>query len=81
MKKLYDADYIIRKNNEYEELHLYYSPAEIKLRQMIRDATQKCNEQDEKLRRQREKLRATRERKLAEARQGKSENDGFEMGM
>ena len=28
MMKLYDADYIIRKNNEYEEQRLYNSPAE-----------------------------------------------------
>lgn len=81
MKQLYDADYIIRQNNEYEELHLYYSPAEIKLRKMIRDATEKCNAQDEKLRAQREKLRLSRERRRAEAGRKPDDEQGFEMGM
>ena len=81
MKQLYDADYIIRQNNEYEELHLYYSPAEIKLRKMIREATEKCNAQDEKLRLQREKLRQARERRVAKPRQKVDEVQGYEMGM
>lgn len=58
MKQLYDADYIIRKNNEYEELRIYYSPAEIKLRNMIKEATLKCNIQNEKCKKQKEKLEA-----------------------
>ena len=64
MKKLYDADYIIRKNNEYEEMRIYNSPAEVKLRKMIEEATLKCNLQNEKCRRQKEKLEA---RKLEKA--------------
>lgn len=64
MKQLYDADYIIRKNNEYEELRIYYSPVEVKLRKMIEEATLKCNLQNEKCRRQKEKLEA---RKLEKA--------------
>ena len=64
MKKLYDADYIIRKNNEYEEIRIYNSPAEVKLRKMIEEATIKCNLQNEKCRRQKEKLEA---RKLEKA--------------
>ena len=64
MKKLYDADYIIRKNNEYEEMRIYNSPAEVKLRKMIEEATIKCNLQNEKCRRQKEKLEA---RKLEKA--------------
>ena len=64
MKQLYDADYIIRKNNEYEELRIYYSPAEVKLRKMIAEATLKCNIQNEKCRKQKEKLEA---RKLEKA--------------
>ena len=64
MKNLYDADYIIRKNNEYEEIRIYNSPAEVKLRKMIEEATLKCNLQNEKCRRQKEKLEA---RKLEKA--------------
>ena len=81
MKKLYDADYIIRQNNEYEELYLYYSPAEVKLRQMIRDATEKSMEQDEKLRRQREKLKISREKRRLSARGSENAEQGLEMGM
>lgn len=54
--KYYDADYIIRKNNEYEEMQIYNSPVEVKLRAMIKEATEKCRLQEEKLRLQREKL-------------------------
>lgn len=75
MKQLYDADYIIRKNNEYEELKIYYSPAEVKLRKMIKDATDKCNIQNEKCRRQKEKLEA---RKL-EKQLGQEEEESFGM--
>lgn len=66
MKKLYDADYIIRKNNEYEEMAIYNSPTEIKLRKMIEEATIACELQNEKCRLQKEKLEAKRrERMLA----------------
>lgn len=60
MKQLYDADYIIRKNNEYEEQQIYNSPVERKLRQMIEDATRACAIQNEKCRLQKEKLEAKR---------------------
>ena len=66
MKKLYDADYIIRKNNEYEEQRLYNSPAEVRLRQMIADATRLCEIENEKCRLRKEKLEAKRrEREMA----------------
>ncbi len=58
MAQLYDADYIIRKNNEYEEQRLYNSPAEIKLRRMIEEATRLCAIQNEKCRAQKAKLEA-----------------------
>ncbi|MBQ8425993.1 MAG: hypothetical protein IJX17_08280 [Clostridia bacterium] len=65
MKRYYDADYIIRKNNEYEEERIYNSPVEVKLRQMIESATIACNLQNEKCRKQKEKLEARkREKKL-----------------
>lgn len=65
MKQLYDADYIIRKNNEYEELRIYNSPAEVKLRQMIAEASRLCEIQNEKCRAQKAKLEAKRrEREL-----------------
>ena len=64
MKKYYDAEYIIRKNNEYEELRLYYSPTEIKFRKMIAEATLKCNLQNEKCRKQKEKLEAKKLERL-----------------
>ena len=66
MKRLYDADYIIRKNNEYEEQRLYNSPAEVRLRQMIADATRICEIENEKCRLRKEKLEAKRrEREMA----------------
>ena len=58
MKKLYDADYIIRKNNEYEELRIFNSPTEVKLRQMIAEATRQCKLQNEKCKLQKENLSA-----------------------
>lgn len=65
MKQLYDADYIIRKNNEYEELRIYNSPAEVKLRQMIAEASRLCEIQNEKCKAQKAKLEAKRrEREL-----------------
>ncbi len=64
--KLYDADYIIRKNNEYEELKIYYSPVEVKLRKMIEEATRQCEIQNEKYRVQKEKLEAKRRERLRE---------------
>ena len=65
MKKLYDADYIIRKNNEYEEQRIYNSPAEIKLRNMIAEATRLCEIQNEKCRAQKAKLEARKLEKAA----------------
>ena len=64
MKKFYDAEYIIRKNNEYEELKIYYSPTEIKLRKLIAEATLKCNLQNEKCKKQKAKLEARKLEKL-----------------
>ena len=58
MKKLYDADYIIRKNNEYEEQLIYNSPAESKLRKMIAEATRLCEIENEKCRIRKAKLEA-----------------------
>ena len=60
MKRLYDADYIIRKNNEYEELRLYNSPAEKKLREMIAEATRLCAIENEKCKIRKAKLEAKR---------------------
>lgn len=65
MAKLYDADYIIRKNNEYEEQRIYNSPAEIKLRKMIAEATRLCEIQNEKCRAQKAKLEARKLEKAA----------------
>lgn len=58
MKKLYDADYIIRKNNEYEELRIYNSPAEKKLREMIAENARLCEIENEKCRIRKAKLEA-----------------------
>ena len=66
MKKLYDADYIIRKNNEYEEQRLYNSPAEVRLRQMIAEATRLCELENEKCKIRKARLEEKRrERELA----------------
>ena len=62
--KLYDADYIIRKNNEYEEIQIYNSPAEVKLRRMIEEATRLAKLENEKFQKQKAKLEA---RKLEKA--------------
>ena len=62
--KLYDADYIIRKNNEYEEMQIYNSPAEVKLRRMIEEATRLAKLENEKFQKQKAKLEA---RKLEKA--------------
>ena len=70
MKKLYDADYIIRKNNEYEDMAIYNSPTEVKLRQMIEAATKACEIENEKCRRQKEKLEAKRRERLLAASRG-----------
>jgi len=69
MKRYYDAEYIIRKNNEYEELRLYYSPVEVKFRKMIEEATLKCNLQNEKCKKQKAKLEARKLEKLKEQEQ------------
>ena len=78
MKKYYDADYIIRKNNEYEELSIYNSPVEVKLRQMIENANRACDLQQEKLRRQKEKLEAKKREKL-QKQQEQEEFEGMSM--
>lgn len=65
MKKLYDADYIIRKNNEYEEQQIYNSPVEVKLRNMIAEATRLCALQNEKCKLQKAKLEEKRKARLA----------------
>lgn len=62
--RLYDADYIIRKNNEYEEMQIYNSPAEVKLRRMIEEATRLAKLENEKFQKQKAKLEA---RKLEKA--------------
>ena len=78
MKKYYDADYIIRKNNEYEESAIYNSPVEVKLRQMIEEADRACNLQQEKFKAQKEKLEARKREKLKK----KAElEESFEEGM
>lgn len=79
MKKFYDAEYIIRKNNEYEELRIYYSPAEVKLRKMIAEATIKCNLQNEKCKIQKAKLEARKREKLQKAAAAASDNFEKEM--
>ncbi len=58
MMKLYDADYIIRKNNEYEEQRIYNSPAEKRLRNMIEEATRLCEIENEKCKLRKAKLEA-----------------------
>ena len=74
MKKLYDADYIIRKNNEYEEQRIYNSPAELRLRQMIAEASRLCAIENAKCQLRKAKLEAKRkEREIARL--------GGEMGM
>lgn len=75
MKKFYDAEYIIRKNNEYEELHIYYSPVEVKFRKMIAEATMKCKLQNEKCKIQKAKLEAKKQEKL------KAQSQALERGM
>lgn len=58
MKQLYDADYIIRKTNEYEEQRLYNSPVERKLRAMIAETTRLCAIENEKCKIRKAKLEA-----------------------
>lgn len=79
MKQYYDADYIIRKNNEYEENRIYNSPVEVKLRKMIEEATIACNLQNEKYKKQKEKLEARKREKAEKLKAQESEQ--FEMGM
>lgn len=61
--KLYDADYIIRKNNEYEEMRIYNSPAEVKLRKMIEEATRLAKLDNEKYQMQKAKLEEKRKQR------------------
>lgn len=79
MKQYYDADYIIRKNNEYEEERIYNSPVEVKLRQMIENATIACNLQNEKCKKQKEKLEARKREKAEKSKL--QETEEYEMGM
>lgn len=58
MKKFYDAEYIIRKTNEYEEQRIYNSDTERKLRAMIAEATRLCELENEKCRARKAKLEA-----------------------
>lgn len=70
MKQLYDADYIIRKNNEYEEQRIYNSPVEAKLRKMIEEATRLCEIQNEKCKAQKAKLEAKKLEKAMQMEMG-----------
>lgn len=58
MKRFYDAEYIIRKNNEYEEQRIYNSPVERKLRAMVAEVTRLCELENEKCRLRKAKLEA-----------------------
>ena len=60
LKKFYDADYIIRKNNEYEELQIFNSSTEQKLREMIKVATRLCEIENEKCKLRKAKLEEKR---------------------
>lgn len=64
LKKFYDADYIIRKNNEYEEMLIYNSPVEKKLRDMVRKVTELCAIENEKCKIRKTKLEEKRLMKL-----------------
>lgn len=59
-KRFYDADYIIRKNNEYEEIMIFNSPVEKKLRHMIKETTRLCEIENEKCRIRKAKLEEKR---------------------
>lgn len=59
-KRYYDADYIIRKNNEYEEMIIFNSPVEKKLRIMIENATKLCEIENEKCKIRKAKLEEKR---------------------
>lgn len=63
--KLYDADYIIRKTNEYEEQRIYNSPVEKKLRDMIARATELCAIENEKCKLRKAKLEAKKQAREA----------------
>ena len=65
MKKFYDAEYIIRKTNEYEEYRIYNSSTEQKLRKMIAEATRLCELENEKCKARKAKLEAKRLEKRA----------------
>lgn len=65
MKKFYDAEYIIRKTNEYEEYRIYNSSTEQKLRKMITEATRLCELENEKCRARKAKLEARKLEKQA----------------
>ena len=65
MKQFYDADYIIRKMSEQRDNEIYNSPAERKLRELIKNATIACEQEKEKFRKQKEKLEARKREKKA----------------
>lgn len=75
MKQFYDADYIIRKMSEHRDNEIYNSPAERKLRELIKNATIACELEKEKFRKQKEKLEARKREKKAI----KEEEPGREM--
>jgi hypothetical protein len=60
IKKYYDADYIIRKNNEYEEMLIYNHPVEKKLRDMIKSVNELCAIENEKCKLRKAKLEQKR---------------------
>ena len=62
--KYYDADYIIRKNNEYEEQMIFNHPAHQKLLSMIDNINKQLAIQNEKLKLQREKLAEKRRQRM-----------------
>lgn len=64
LRKFYDADYIIRKNNEYEEMMIYNSPTEQKLRRMIEITTKLCAIENEKCKIRKAKLEEKRKLRL-----------------
>ena len=63
MKRFYDAEYIIRKTNEYEEQRIYNSPVERKLRAMVAEVTRLCEIENEKCRIRKAKLEAKKLKK------------------
>ncbi len=67
MKQYYDADFIIREISKAEDLRIYNSPAERKLREMIEANNKLLAIQNEKCRAQKAKLEEAKRKKLAAA--------------